>query len=212
MTPDVASILAPVTLEGRWVRLEPLSTSHIPAIAAASAESRDTYAFTWVPDGLAGARAMTTDLLAEQKLGTVLPFATIRRADNRLVGQTRFMNIERWPWPAGNPNMRPVDAVEIGGTWLAASAQRTPINTEAKYLQLRHAFETWRVHRLVLITDARNARSRAAIERIGGRLEAIHRNHRVAADGTLRSSALFVILEEDWPRVRAALEHRLDQA
>jgi RimJ/RimL family protein N-acetyltransferase len=133
----------------------------------------------------------------------------VRLADGKVVGATRLMSIERWAWPEGNANARPVDAVEIGGTWLAASAQRSPINTEAKYLQLCHAFEVWRVHRLVLITDERNARSRAAIERIGGQLEVIHRNHRPASDGTIRSSAVFTILEADWPRVKERLEARL---
>ena len=104
------------------------------------------------------------------------------------------------------------DGVEIGWTWLAASAQRTPINTEAKWLMLRHAFEVWKVRVVRLNTDRRNARSRSAIERIGGRLDGVVRANRVASDGTLRDSALYSIVESEWPEADAALRASLARA
>jgi RimJ/RimL family protein N-acetyltransferase len=115
-----------------------------------------------------------------------------------VVGSTRFGNIERWSSDA-------IDAVEIGWTWLAASAQRTAVNTEAKILMLDHAFGVWRVKRVTLKTDARNARSRAAIARIGGKLDGILRAHMPAADGGVRDSAVFSILAAEWPAHRARL-------
>jgi RimJ/RimL family protein N-acetyltransferase len=153
--------------------------------------------------------------LADWDAARALPFATVDRARGRVVGATRFGNVEFWAWPPGNPNQRGEDVpdvVEIGWTWLAADAQRTAINTEAKYLMLTHAFERWRVHRVSLQTDARNARSRAAIERIGARLDGVLRAQRPASDGTVRDSAYYTILDREWPAVRARLEARLGQS
>lgn len=202
----------PVTLEGNHVRLEPLREIHAGALAAAAAISRDTYGWTGVPDGLDQARAYIASALEDQRAGRALPFATVLRETERVVGTTRFGNIEYWAWPEGNPNQRGPhlpDAVEIGWTWLAADVQRTPVNTEAKYLMLRHAFETWRVHRVRLMTDERNTRSRSAIERIGGKLDGILRAHTPAYDGAIRNSAVYSLLEADWPADRARLEARL---
>ncbi len=210
----VGSVVSPVTLEGRWVRLEPLGRGHAAGLLAAASGSRDTYGFTTVPRTAAETTAYIGGALAEQAAGRALPFATIDRARGAVVGCTRLFNIEFWPWPAGNPNQRGVDrpdVAEIGWTWLALSAQRTPINTEAKLLMLAHAFDAWRVHRVSLMTDARNQRSRNAILRLGARFDGVLRAARPASDGAIRDTAAFSILEAEWPAVRANLEARLTQ-
>jgi len=212
LPPAENRIVGHVVLEGRFVRLDPLSMDHVAAVAAAASGPRETYGWTWVPDGPAETEAYLRTILAEQAAGRGLPFATVSRESGKIVGVTRFFNIEYWAWPEGNANQRGAnlpDAVEIGGTWLSAAAQRTPINTEAKLLMLRHAFETWHVHRVRLMTDIRNARSRAAIERIGGKLDGILRAHTPGSDGALRDSAVYSLIEAEWPAVRAKLEARL---
>jgi N-acetyltransferase len=205
-------LVVPVTLDGRFVRLEPLALSHVAALAEAADGPRETYGWTFVPDTEAAARYYVESALREQEAGRALPFATVSRTNGEVVGSTRFGNIEYWAWPPGNPNQRGAnlpDAVEIGWTWLAANAQRTPINTEAKLLMLTYAFETWRVHRVRLMTDRRNTRSRNAIERIGGKLDGILRAHTFGADGEIRDSAIYSLIEAEWPANRAALEARL---
>lgn len=202
----------PVTLEGHFVRLEPLTLDHVPALAAAARGSRETYGWTTVPDGEAATAAYVQSALREQAAGRALPFATVLRASETVVGTTRFGNIEYWAWPLESPNQRGADlpdAVEIGWTWLAANSQRTPVNTEAKLLMLRYAFETLRVYRVRLMTDRRNERSRRAIERIGGKLDGILRAHTPGTDGSVRDSAVYSIVEAEWPGIGAALEHRL---
>lgn len=192
-TDSAGAAIRPVTLEGRFVKLEPLGMEHIPALVDAANEQRDTYDWTWVPEDEASMTAYARTALDLRDSREAIPFATIQRETGRAIGTTRFANFEHLPWPDGNPHQRGVvhpDGVEIGWTWLAASVQRTPINTEAKYLMLRHAFETWRVHVVRLKTDERNARSRAAIERIGGRLDGIVRAHAVGRDGAIQHSAL----------------------
>jgi RimJ/RimL family protein N-acetyltransferase len=136
-----------------------------------------------------------------------MPFATIRAEDGAVIGSTRFWNLERWSWPEGHKDYGRTmpDACEIGYTWLAASAIRTAANTEAKLLMLAHAFETWRVLRVCFHTDVRNERSRAALERIGGKFEGILRAHRMAADFIPRDSARFSILAAEWPDVKKRL-------
>src|SRR5262249_48145636 len=174
MTAD--RFLERVTLEGQHVRLEPLELAHLHALLNVGRGPRATYAFTTVPDTEARMRAYIETALADQATSRALPFVTIDRGSGRVVGSTRFLNIEFWPWPPGNPHQRGThlpDAVEIGATWLAEEAQRTPLNTEAKLLMLRHAFETWRVHRVRLMTDARNTRSRQAILRLGARFDGV---------------------------------------
>jgi RimJ/RimL family protein N-acetyltransferase len=207
-------VVTPVTLEGRWVGLEPLGRAHAAGLLAAASGSRDTYGFTLVPGTAAETAAYIDTALGEQEAGRALPFATVDRARGVVVGCTRFFNIECWPWPAGNANQRGgerPDVVEIGWTWLAAAAQRTPINTEAKLLMLAHAFDRWRVHRVSLMTDARNQRSRNAIMRLGARFDGILRAARPASDGAIRDTAAFSILEAEWPAIRANLEARLKQ-
>jgi RimJ/RimL family protein N-acetyltransferase len=136
--------------------------------------------------------------LKDQESGTALPFVTVDRASGRIVGSTRYMNIE----PAHR-------RVEIGASWLARPWQRTAINTEAKYLMLRHAFETLGCMRVELKTDALNRRSRNAIQRIGGIEEGIFRRHILTWSGRVRDSVYFSIVDREWPRVKAALEARL---
>ena len=209
-----ASRVQPVVLDGRRVRLEPLALDHARALLAAGSGPRDTYGFTIVPPDEASMLRYIEAALRDQESGRALPFATVARATDRVVGSTRFGNIEYWAWPPGNPHQRGLDVpdvVEIGWTWLAADAQRTPINTEAKLLMLTHAFEVWRVHRVSLMTDARNERSRNAILRVGARFDGVIRAQRPAADGAIRDTAAFSILESEWPAVKRQLQSRLDQ-
>jgi N-acetyltransferase len=211
---SATAMVRPVTLEGRFVRLEPLTPAHAAPLLAAASGSRETYGLTLVPGSAAETAAYIETALAEERATRSLPFATVDRASGRVVGSTRFLNIEFWTWPAGNRHQRGPerpDVVEIGATWLAASAQRTPINTEAKLLMLTHAFDHWRVHRVSLMTDARNQRSRQAILRLGARFDGILRAARPASDGAIRDTAAFSILEAEWPAVRANLEARLTQ-
>jgi len=212
-----------VTLTGRFVRLEPLTMAHAAGLAAAATE-RSTYAYTWVPDGLAGAEQYIGDALAEEAAGRQLPFATIRLdgaggtvvggtvVGGTVVGTTRFMDTAPWRWGpegAGRQRVGVPDTVEIGSTWLAASAQRSAVNTEAKLLMLGHAFDVWGVHAVRLKTDARNDRSRTAIARLGATFEGVLRAHMPASDGTVRDTAMFSITAAEWPGVRADLEARL---
>lgn len=205
-------MLEPVILDGRFVRLEPLSLDHIAALAAAAAGPRETFTLTGVPNGESEARAYVEFALAERSANRAAPFATIKRTTGEVVGSTRFFDISFWDWPAGDPNQRGIDlpdALEIGHTWLSVTAQRTGINTEAKLLMLTHAFETWRVHRVRLTTDARNERSRRAIERLGMRLDGVLRATRNAYDGGIRDSACYSMLDSEWPMAKAVLERRL---
>ncbi|AXI77478.1 GNAT family N-acetyltransferase [Peterkaempfera bronchialis] len=211
-----------VTLTGRMVRLEPLTERHAPALAAAAAEDRTAYAFTPVPHGLKAARAYVAAALADQAAGLAMPFATVRVSDGLVVGSTRFAELDYWQgpvlWPPvprgplGDPYAAVPDAAEIGGTWLSARAQGTGINTEAKLLMLRHAFETWGVRRISLRADARNLRSRAAIERLGAVCEGVRRAHTRGLDGLVRGTAFYSILDEEWPAVRDIIELRIAAA
>jgi RimJ/RimL family protein N-acetyltransferase len=202
-----------IVLQGRHVRLEPLTRDHVPALAAAATSgARESFAFTRVPVTEAEATAYVDEALQLHEGDKALPFATIDAATGRVVGSTRYLNVEFWSWPAGSVLQRGEDVpdvVEIGATWLAPSAQRTPINTEAKLLMLTHAFEVWRVHRVSLLTDARNLRSRTAILRLGAKLDGVIRAARVAADGGIRDTAVFSIVESEWPTAKAALEAKL---
>ena len=200
----------PLTLEGTHVRLEPLALAHVPALAGAASGPRGTYALTWVPEGEAAMRRYVEEALALREGGAAVPFATVQRATGRVIGSTRFFNFEYFRWPDGaRAAPQPPDAVEIGWTWLAADAQRTAANTDAKLLMLTHAFESWRVLRVNLRTDARNARSRAAIERLGARLDGILRAHLPAADGGVRDTATYSLLASEWPAAQARLSARL---
>ena len=204
--------LDPIALEGRYVRLEPLAMAHVPGLLAVARGPRDTFAFFPVPSDEQAMCRYVEGLLRAQASATALPFATVDRRTDQVVGATRFLNVEFWEWPAGSPHQRGAhvpDVVEIGGTWLAPSAQRSGINTEAKLLMLTHAFEGWRVHRVSLVTDARNTRSRNAILRLGARFDGVLRAARVAADFTIRDTAAYSILEAEWPELKARLAARL---
>jgi len=205
--------LFPLTLTGPGVRLEPLSREHVPGLLQAAGESRETYRLTGVPADEPSALDYVVRALAAAGRGEAVPFATVDLVQARVVGSTRFGNLERWSWP-GTP-VAPVplgpDALEIGWTWLAASAQRTHVNTEAKLLMLTHAFEVWRVRRVNIRTDARNARSRANIERVGGRLDGILRAHMPSYDGGVRDTASYSILASEWGAIRERLALRLSR-
>ena len=194
-------------LTGQHVRLEPLNPSHAEGLAAASAADPSLYQWSYVPQGIDQAAAYIDSALAMRDAGSAVPYAIIRLADGVVIGSTRFCYIEHWSWSQGHARhgRSHPDACEIGYTWLARSAIRTAANTEAKLLMLAHAFETWQVLRVCLHTDARNLRSRAAIERIGGRFEAILRSHRMAADYIARDSARFSIVAAEWPEVKRRL-------
>ena len=197
-----------VPLEGRYVLLEPLSLNHIPDLVRAATQSRVTYHLTGVPSDESGMRRYVGTALSGRDSGTCLPFATFDRATGRVVGSTRFGNIEFWDWPVGNPHQRGEhlpDVVEIGWTWLAPDAQRTGINTEAKLLMLTHAFESWLVHRVCLRADRRNERSRAAIERLGAQFDGVVRAVQIAYDGTIRDMAVYSILDTEWPELKTRL-------
>ena len=200
---------APVVLAGRHVRLEPLTPAHAAGLAAAGAGNRSTFALTTVPDDETSAAAYVAALLADADAGSALPFATVL-PDGEVVGATRFLDLQYWPTGDGRGRDVPVVA-EIGGTWLTPKVQRSAVNTEAKLLLLTHAFDTWRVRRVSLKTDARNARSRAAIERLGARFDGVLRAHMPAADGGLRDSAFYSVLDTEWPEVRAGLTSRLSR-
>jgi N-acetyltransferase len=202
--------LEPFTLRGEHIELIPLDVADATELAEAAAGNRSTYEFTDVPDSVAAMETHITRLLLLRDRGEAVPFAQRRLADGRLVGCTRYLELRYW---RGRPQP---DEVEIGGTWLAADAQRTPINTEAKLLLLIHAFEVWDVWRVALCTDARNRRSWDAIERLGARHEGVLRSHRAShvrtEPGRPRDSALFAITEADWPEVRERLTGMLARA
>jgi RimJ/RimL family protein N-acetyltransferase len=208
----------PFTLEGKHVRLEPLNEAHIPALVEAAAEDRSNYRWAYTPDGPDQMTDYVRDARAKVASGVHVAFATVHKGarrdrGDRVVGATRFCEIFFWQWPPGAGHQRDgvPDVVDIGFTWLAGSAQRTPVNTEAKLLMLTHAFEVWRVHRVGLQTDVRNKRSWAAIERIGGQLDGIMRADRPGADDTVRTSARFSIVAAEWPDVKARLSGALER-
>jgi RimJ/RimL family protein N-acetyltransferase len=199
------------TLAGTHVCLVPLELHHAEALAAASAVDPSLYQWSIVPQGRAAVEQYIQAALEGRDAGLGIPFATIRTSDNAIIGSTRFWYLERWAWPNGHERHgRPhPDGCEIGYTWLTQSAIRTAANTEAKFLMLQYAFESWQVLRVCLHTDARNQRSRAAIERIGGKFEGVLRAHRMGSDFTARNSCRYSILAEEWPEVKRKLTERL---
>jgi RimJ/RimL family protein N-acetyltransferase len=201
-----------LSLSDDVVVLEPLSLDLAPALWEAASGPRDTFTLSRVPASLEETRAYIGLALAERDQGTSVPFATRDARSGRVIGTTRFMNIERWTWPPAHAAQQRArafaDALEIGATWLSPAAQRTAINTHAKLLMLTQAFEVWEVRRVTLKTDSRNARSRGAIERLGARFDGILRAHMPAFDGAVRDTAFYSILADEWPRVRAGLLER----
>jgi len=196
-----------IALHGKHVRLEPLEHRHVDGLIAAAGDDAALYQWSPVPRGKVEAANYIDTALAWRDAGTAVPFAIVRAQDGVVMGSTRFFNLEFWAWPQGHPSHgRGVpDACEIGYTWLTRSAIRTAANTEAKQLMLTHAFESWRVLRVCFHTDARNQRSRAALERIGGQFEGVLRAHRMAADFIPRDSVRYSIVAAEWPAVKARL-------
>jgi N-acetyltransferase len=191
-------VIAPVILEGRHVRLEPLAPEHAAGLAEVGL---DAELWKWIPTPVRTPEEMSgyvQTALDEQLKGSALPFVLIERATGRVIGSTRYGNIDRDHY-----------RVEIGWTWVARQWQRTAINTEAKYLLLRHAFESLKCIRVELKTDSLNERSRAAILRVGATEEGTFRNHMITASGRIRHTVYFSILDSEWPQVKARLEEKL---
>jgi N-acetyltransferase len=190
--------LRPVTLSGRIVRLEPLTLGHVPELYEASDPS--IWKFMLYGD-IASEKDMDNwvrDMLQRAESGNDLPFAVIHLATGKAIGATRYLEIRL-----------PHRGLEIGGTWYGLEYQRTGVNTECKYLLLKHAFETLSCIRVQFKSDSRNDKSITAIKRIGARPEGVLRNHMILPDGTLRHSAYFSILDSEWPGVRKMLEGKL---
>jgi RimJ/RimL family protein N-acetyltransferase len=193
--------LHPKHLTGEVVRLEPLSLDHVPGLAAAG---RDENIWQYMVYGVVKTeeqmRLWVQHLLEAQAAGTDLPFAVIHLPTGQVAGSTRYMEI------------RPADrGLEIGGTWYGVAYQRTAVNTECKYLLLKHAFETLGCIRVQLKTDLRNVHSQHAIERLGAVKEGVLRNHMVLPDGTVRHSVYYSIIESEWPAIKARLEAMLER-
>ena len=197
---------------GKSMALEPLTIQHVPDLVEAASLDRSTFGFTVVPDGIEEMTGYVQTLLSSHQAGQDIAFVQRRvNADSSLgdvVGCTRFMNIL---FPLGRTvnGVSVPDEIEIGGTWLAKSAQRTSVNTEAKLLLMTHAFDTWGVQRVAICTDERNEQSRRAIERIGGVFEGVLRSDRPSwvpsEKGLLRNTAVYSVVSAEWPRVKSRL-------
>jgi N-acetyltransferase len=194
------SFITPFSLVGTNVCLEPLKPEHAPMLWEIARDHLDDL-FRWIPYRLQSVQNfcdLNAQVLLEQERGISVPFATFDRSSGQIVGTTRFMNMDL-------PNRK----VEIGSTWIVPRWQRTVVNTEAKYLMLRHAFEVWKCLRVELKTDALNQRSRQAILRLGAKEEGTLRKHLLTWDGRQRDSVYFSILDTEWPEVKSRLECRL---
>jgi N-acetyltransferase len=194
------NIVTPITLEGSVVRLEPIRRDHAEDFWDIAKDALDDI-FQWIPYSMKTRedfQHLVEKAFDEQKRGQSVVFATVERGSRRVIGSTRFMNIDR-------NNRR----VEIGSTWIAPPWQRTAVNTEAKYLMLRHAFEVWKCYRVELKTDALNQKSRNAILRIGAKEEGTLRRHVLTWTGRVRDSVYFSILDAEWPEVKSRLEAKL---
>lgn len=196
----VPLVVPPVTLEGRTVRLEPLALAHAPALAALCEDDIFTY-FSVVLRSLEDVERYITRALGAAERGTERPFVIVEHKTGEVVGTTSYLDIQKEH-----------RTLEIGWTWLGRRVWRTRVNTECKYLLLSLAFDTLGVMRVQLKTDRRNARSRAAIERMGARFEGILRNHVLVRGGVVRDSAYYGVIDTEWPEVKARLEGFLQQA
>jgi len=191
-------VITPILLEGVHARLEPLARGHLAELAEVGL---DEELWRWIPTPVRTREEMAAYIetaLDEKKRGVSLPFAIVEKATGRTIGSTRYGNIDRTH-----------HRVEIGWTWVAREWQRTAMNTEAKYLLLKHAFESLGCMRVELKTDSLNEKSRAAILRIGAKEEGIFRNHMITSSGRIRHSAYYSIIDTEWPAVKARLEARL---
>lgn len=194
------NIVTPLTLEGRVVRLEPVRREHSEIFWLVAKDSVDSI-FQWIPYSIKTREdfdCFVEKVLEEEQRGESVAFATVERKSGRVIGSTRFMNIDRL-------NRR----VEIGSTWIVPAWQRTAVNTEAKYLMLKHAFEVWGCVRVELKTDALNQRSRDAILRLGAKQEGVLRKHLVTWTGRIRDSIYFSILDAEWPAIKTKLQGKL---
>lgn len=191
--------VTPVVLTGGFVRLEPMTEAHIPGLAEIGAgQTFWDFMLYGNINTVDDMRNWVLDILSRAEKGTDLPFAVIHLASNRIAGATRYLNIV--------PKDR---GLEIGGTWYGSEFQRTPVNTECKYLLLRHAFETLDCIRVQLKTDLRNERSQKAIERLGAVKEGVLRNHMILPDGRIRHSVFYSVLDSEWPEVKKKLEEKM---
>lgn len=189
----------PVVLQGQHVRLEPMTEEHVPGLAEIGVgQSFWDFMLYGNMNSVDDMRNWTRDILLRAQRGSDLPFAVIHLASGRVAGATRYLNI--MPRDRG---------LEIGGTWYGLEFQRTPVNTECKYLLLQHAFETLGCIRVQLKTDQRNERSQKAIERLGAVREGVLRNHMILPDGRYRHSVFYSILDTEWPAVKSRLEEML---
>ena len=193
--------VTPVVLQGKHARLEPMTEAHAPALAEIGIGQPfwDFMVYGQI-NTLDDMRNWVLDILARADKGTDLPFIVIHLASGRVAGATRYLNIM--------PNDR---GLEIGGTWYGPEFQRTAVNTECKYLLLKHAFETLGCIRVQLKTDSRNERSQKAIERIGAVKEGVLRNHMILPDGHYRHSVYYSILDTEWTQVKERLEEMMER-
>jgi RimJ/RimL family protein N-acetyltransferase len=190
--------LGPITLSGKHIRLEPMHPSHAQALLEAG---RDEAIWTWMP-----ARSLTAETMDRwlqnameaESQGREYPFVVVRLEDNRVIGSTRYLDVQEDD-----------RTVEIGWTWYSPDAWGGVVNPEAKYLLMRHAFDGWRAIRVALKTDINNLRSQAAIKKLGARYEGTLRNQRIRPDGSYRDTVIFSVIESEWPQVKARLEERL---
>ena len=201
-----AKLTVPI-LVGTRVRLEPLDPSHVDGLVAAANGDRSTYGYMIVPPSRDAMVAYVDDLLRQHEDGVSVPFVQVSVESPRVVGATRFMTIR------GREDGSTPYAVEIGGTWLTGSAQRTAVNSEAKLLLFTYAFETWGVGRVDLKGDARNTRSRTAMARIGATFEGVLRQWQpslvAGEDELLRDTAMYSVVANEWPTVRSTLEMKI---
>ena len=191
-------MVEPVTLSGQYVRLEPMAMSHFDQLWAIG---QDAELWKWTPYQISTPdkmRAYIKAALDGQEISATLPFVIVWQATNEIVGSTRFGNID-----TGNRH------VEIGWTWIDRAWQRTPVNTEAKFLMLQHAFEKWRCLRVEFKTDELNEKSQRAIERLGAHREGVSRHHMIVESGRIRNSVYYSLINDEWPSVTAHLHDLL---
>jgi N-acetyltransferase len=190
--------LGPITLRGTHIRLEPMRPEHAAALLEAG---RAPEIWEWMPARPVTPQAMDAWLArasrAEEQ-GREYPFVVIRMTDGRVIGSTRYLEVQEDD-----------RTLEIGWTWYAPTAWGGVVNPEAKYLLMRHAFEDWRAIRVALKTDVKNVHSQAAIKKLGAQFEGTLRNQRIRPDGSYRDTVIFSIIESEWPAVKARLEQRL---
>ncbi|NMC12376.1 MAG: GNAT family N-acetyltransferase [Chloroflexi bacterium] len=191
----------PLILTGKYIRLEPLNENHIPDLCLVGLDERIwrymRYGMVLTKEQM---QTWVSNILEKAAKGNEIPFAVIHLESGRAIGATRFLTIQ--------PDQR---NLEIGGTWIGIDYQRTAVNTECKYLMLKHAFEVMGIIRVQIKTDLRNIASQRAIERLGAVKEGILRKHMILPDGYIRDSVIYSILDDEWPAVKAGLEQKLNR-